>query len=102
MAEALGGTPVPWGTLTVNVVGSLLLGALVAAVSRRAPQSHLVPLIATGVLGSFTTFSAFVVETLQLPPTQAALYVAMSVGGGVVAAAAGARLVASRMDGTGP
>lgn len=55
----------PWGTFAVNVVGSLALGALVAASAvegRVQPPLRL--FVATGVLGGFTTYSAFNQEVL--------------------------------------
>lgn len=55
----------PWGTFAVNVVGSLALGALVAASAvegRVQPSTRL--FLATGVLGGFTTYSAFNQEVL--------------------------------------
>ncbi|MGB8360463.1 MAG: fluoride efflux transporter CrcB [Acidimicrobiia bacterium] len=67
-------SPFPAGTLTVNVVGSFLLGALVGlTLSGRVPDSALV-WAGTGFLGAFTTFSTFVYETLQLVEDQAWKY----------------------------
>ena len=63
--NSLGGA-FPWGTLSVNVVGSFLTGVLVAAVQRGALPSEFQTLAAVGILGSFTTFSAFSIETLNL------------------------------------
>lgn len=57
----------PYGTLLVNVVGSLLLGAVFALGTERAVLDPLTrTAIAVGFLGSFTTFSTFSVETLNL------------------------------------
>ena len=57
----------PLTTFAVNVVGCALMGALVAALAR-TPGAHplLRPFLGTGVLGGFTTFSAFAVETVEL------------------------------------
>jgi CrcB protein len=67
-------SPFPAGTLTVNVLGSLMLGAVVGmVVSGRIPDSTLV-WGGTGFLGAFTTFSTFVYETLQLIEDQAWSY----------------------------
>jgi CrcB protein len=56
----------PLGTMTVNIVGSFLLGVLISAsLGGSVPETWRVPL-ATGFLGSFTTFSTFSVETIQL------------------------------------
>ena len=50
----------PWGTLIVNVLGSLLMGILIEFIALRLSASNEVrTFLATGVLGSFTTFSAF-------------------------------------------
>jgi CrcB protein len=57
----------PWGTLAVNALGSLVLGAVtgVMLVSDVLPPSVRVP-VTTGFLGAFTTFSTFSVETIRL------------------------------------
>ena len=58
---------IPWGTLVVNVAGCVLIGALGAVAESRAMLSDSLRLfVFTGVLGSFTTFSAFTLETLRL------------------------------------
>lgn len=62
-----GGRGFPWGTFAVNVLGCLLAGLLVAWAERQsglAPHTRL--FLLTGVLGGFTTFSAFGVETVAL------------------------------------
>lgn len=61
------GDAFPWGTLVVNLVGCLAIGAVLHGVEERAwlgPQARL--FAAAGVIGGFTTFSAFGFETLQL------------------------------------
>jgi CrcB protein len=58
-------TVFPWGTLTVNVAGSLILGAVAGAVSGGAP-GWLLTLVGTGFCGALTTFSTFGFETLRL------------------------------------
>jgi fluoride exporter len=83
----------PWGTLTVNVAGSLAIGILFAWFAAR-PVSDAVRLgLITGVLGGFTTFSAFSIETLELlrsvGPGAAAGYVAVSLITGLGACALG-------------
>ena len=55
----------PWATLAVNVAGSFLMGALVVWLARRGGQ-HLAPFVMTGVLGGFTTFSAFSLDVATL------------------------------------
>ncbi|MGF1649982.1 MAG: fluoride efflux transporter CrcB [Hyphomicrobiaceae bacterium] len=57
----------PWATLTVNVVGSFAMGALAVVVLTRIGLSMPVKLFAmTGLLGGFTTFSAFSLDTVSL------------------------------------
>ncbi|MGK5114920.1 fluoride efflux transporter CrcB [Geodermatophilus sp. CPCC 205761] len=88
----------PWATLLVNLTGCLLLGALLAVVTARSPEPAWVrPLLAVGVLGGYTTYSAFAVEVVELADAGAAVraagYVLASVVGGVLAVVAGARAV---------
>ncbi|MBJ6372961.1 fluoride efflux transporter CrcB [Sedimentitalea arenosa] len=87
----------PTGILTVNVIGSFLMGVFVVAAAHRG-LTHLSPFVMTGLLGGFTTFSAFSLETMTLvergDAAQAALYVILSVGLSVGALALG--LVAAR------
>ena len=70
----------PLGTLVVNVLGSFAMGVLFVTLTSRA---HLSPLLLAGVLGGFTTFSAFSLDALNLwesgQPLQALAYVAGSV-----------------------
>ncbi|MBM1558710.1 fluoride efflux transporter CrcB [Sulfitobacter mediterraneus] len=73
----------PLAILTVNVVGSFLMGVFVVVAAHRG-LTHLSPLVMTGLLGGFTTFSAFSLETVTLMERgqigAAGLYVALSVG----------------------
>jgi CrcB protein len=60
------GTGFPWGTLSVNVLGSFVIGFLWAA-SERAPFGpRWTPFVFIGVLGAFTTFSTYALESLNL------------------------------------
>jgi CrcB protein len=82
----------PVATLLVNVVGCLLLGGLVAGWPHARWWR---PFLGTGVLGGFTTFSAFALETdrlLDRAPGVAVLYVALSLLLGLAAASLGLRL----------
>lgn len=63
--KTLLGVGFPWGTLTVNIVGSFLMGALVVVLERKG-GNHIVPFVMTGVLGGFTTFSAFSLDAVFL------------------------------------
>ncbi len=88
------GSSFPWATLTVNVVGSFLMGVLVALVQPVLGGSALWrTFLATGVLGGFTTFSAFSLDAFELferrQPMLAAVYVAASVGLAIAALMAG-------------
>lgn len=56
----------PWGTLLVNVSGSLAIGLLFALFAERGAPDWLRFGLITGVLGGFTTFSAFSLETIEL------------------------------------
>ena len=71
----------PWGTFVVNVLGSFLMGVL--AVTMAQTGNRFAPLLMTGVLGGFTTFSAFSLDAVSLwergQAGTAALYVASSV-----------------------
>ncbi len=57
----------PWGTLTVNIIGSLLMGALfVLFMERISFATEIRAAVLVGLLGAFTTFSTFSIETLYL------------------------------------
>lgn len=58
------GAGFPWGTLIVNAIGSFAMGVLVGWASDA--DKALVLLLGVGVLGGFTTFSAFSIETVRL------------------------------------
>ena len=77
----------PWGTLSVNLVGGLLMGLLAGWLARGGGSEASRLFLAVGVLGGFTTFSAFSLETfLMIERSQfgiAALYVGASVIGSV-------------------
>jgi CrcB protein len=53
----------PTGTVVINVLGCLLIGMMVPVLAGHPKEEHLRPFIVTGVLGGFTTFSAFALET---------------------------------------
>ena len=57
----------PWGTLSVNLIGSFLLGCLVCAITMHGIISNEMMLfLGVGVLGSFTTLSTYSVDTIRL------------------------------------
>lgn len=83
----------PWGTLAVNWLGCLAIG-LAAALFAALPHAPGLRLfLVAGVLGGFTTFSAFGLETFELltdgEASRAFLYVAASVVGGLLAVTLG-------------
>ena len=63
----MAGPAFPYGTLFVNVVGSLIMGFFIAwLVNRQGTSNELRMFIATGILGGFTTFSAFSLDVANL------------------------------------
>jgi CrcB protein len=91
----LAGPGFPIGVLAVNIIGSFLMGAFAVATVERG-LAHLNPLVMAGLLGGFTTFSAFSLEAVTLwergAMGQAALYVGLSVGLSIGALILGAAL----------
>ncbi len=83
IVRLLGHVEFPLAIMTVNIVGSFLMGVFVVAAAHRG-LTHMSPFVMTGVLGGFTTFSAFSLETMTLIERgqvgSAVLYVALSVG----------------------
>lgn len=76
-------------TLAVNLLGSFLLGIVVARLTNRALARAF---FGTGILGGFTTYSAFAVQTIDLftdAPVVGILYAAVSILGGALLAVAG-------------
>ncbi|HRE60718.1 MAG TPA: fluoride efflux transporter CrcB [Micropepsaceae bacterium] len=74
----------PWGTLAVNVLGGLVMGLLVGIMAAKwSPSAEIRAFLTTGLLGGFTTFSAFSLEAWLLIERHdyglAALYIAASV-----------------------
>ncbi len=96
------GTEFPWGTLTVNVVGSFLIGVFAAWFAFRGDSyttQSLRLFLTTGILGGFTTFSAFSLDFALLfergDAMLAAIYVIASVALSLAAIFAGLWLVRS-------
>ena len=89
----LGNTGFPWSTLAVNLVGGLLMGLLAGALGRGAAGQPLWLFTGVGVLGGFTTFSAFSLDAIAMLTrgewSAALLYVAASVFGALALFAAG-------------
>lgn len=96
LALALCGPGYPWGTLAANLLGGLAMGCLAGWLAFRSGPEQVRLLLGVGVLGGFTTFSAFSLEVgLMLErgewPT-AAGYMLLSVAGSVAALFAGLAL----------
>jgi fluoride exporter len=93
-SAALFGVNFPWGTLFVNIIGSLAMGMLAGWFALRGQGGPLFRLfLATGVLGGFTTFSAFSLEAALLwergQTAAAGMYVVGSVVGAIIGVLAG-------------
>ncbi len=88
----------PVATFAVNVFGALLIGIVAA---RLPGSAELRVFLGTGMLGGFTTYSAFAVGSVEIwsdAPLVAVAYVVLSLGLGIAAAALGLRL--GRADGS--
>jgi len=88
------GLAFPWGTLTVNILGSFLVGISMVLVAGKTPGVEVWRLgLVVGVLGGFTTFSAFSSDTLSLLQAEqwfrAMVYIASSILLCVAAAVSG-------------
>ena len=97
VGERYKGTTFPLATLLINVSGAFLMGLLSTSFNvdwRDRYGSNLTALVLTGVLGGYTTFSAYQLDTANLSNKGArgwaAVYWAGSVGAGLIAAALGA------------
>jgi CrcB protein len=90
VGRLVGGTAFPYATLTVNILGSFAMGLLAAWLARHGEGGEgWRLLLGVGILGGFTTFSAFSLEIVSLAQRgalgAAALYVTVSLAGGVLA-----------------
>lgn len=87
------GAALPWGTLCVNVTGSLVLGVVLGGAHAHGVPPAVVAAVGTGFCGALTTFSTFGYETFRLVEEgsvrHAAGNVVVSVVGGLLAAWAG-------------
>jgi CrcB protein len=99
---ATGSDGFPWGTLTVNVVGSFVLGAVLTVIVERWPRDRFLrPLVAVGFCGGFTTFSTLAVEIDQRVQhghgALAAVYLVVTLVAGLGAALAGITVARGRL-----
>jgi CrcB protein len=89
----------PWGTFTVNVVGSFVLGSIAAGVARHGWPNNTALFVGTGICGGLTTFSTFGYETVRLMTAgalrMAAWNVLGSLAAGLAAATAGWALISA-------
>lgn len=88
IVRLLGHTAFPLGIIAVNVLGSLIMGLFIGLAAHRG-LTHLSPLVATGFLGGFTTFSSFSLEAVTLYERGAVGFAALYVGASVVVSLAG-------------
>jgi CrcB protein len=65
-ALRLVGANYPWGTMAINIVGSFAMGLFIATLMRRGGSNEVRLFVATGILGGFTTFSAFSLDFATL------------------------------------
>ena len=73
----------PWGTLTVNLLGSLLIGLLTGLVAKGSLSPEMKLLLVTGFCGGFTTFSTFANESFSMMKAGDVLMMARYIGGSV-------------------
>ena len=97
VGRAVGVKAFPYATLGVNVAGGLMMGLLAGALARNGAAEGWRLFLATGVLGGFTTFSAFSLDVVTLAERgqlmAATVYLALSVAGSIGALIAGLALV---------
>lgn len=88
----------PWGTWVINVSGCFALGLLTGIAQDHVTDARVMATVATGFLGSYTTFSTFTWETMRMVEdgvfVAALANIALSVAVGMAAAAAGLLLAA--------
>jgi CrcB protein len=78
-------TVFPWGTFTVNIVGSFILGLLTAAASRHGLPTTAVAFVGTGFCGALTTYSTFSYETVRLLEDRSHFYALANVVASIIA-----------------
>lgn len=79
------GQSFPYGTMVVNVIGSFVMGLLFVALTERwATDTVLRAALLVGLLGAFTTFSTFSIETLNLIEQGALIKATINIAGSVI------------------
>lgn len=91
-SEHRGDTPVPWPTIMINVSGSLVLGVVVGLTISSVLPAGWEPVVGSGFLGGFTTFSTASVEAVRLGQAQRWTAAAATAIGVLLAGAAAAGL----------
>ena len=91
---------IPFGTIAVNLLGSFILGSLIGLIQTSAIQNpYLKSLLTTGMMGAFTTFSTFAVESFFLMRNgllmNSLIYILINVIGSILLAAAGFKMFTS-------
>lgn len=87
MMMRLMGINFPWGTFGVNLIGSLLMGLIAGALALKFNASQeMRSFLMTGVLGGFTTFSAFSLDAANMIERHDYMLAAVYVGGSVIVA----------------
>lgn len=100
LAFRLLGPNFPWGTLTVNVIGSAVMGFLIVWLAHRGSNPPaLRAFLAVGMLGAFTTFSTFALDVVTLYREKAITMAAAYLGASIILSVGGlfAGLMAGRM-----
>jgi CrcB protein len=82
-------TVFPWGTFSVNVVGSLILGIVAGAASAGGAPHQVQLLVGTGFCGALTTYSTFSYETLRLIEQNAKFFAVANVAASIIAGLGG-------------
>jgi fluoride exporter len=91
--QALHSSKMPFGTLAVNMIGSLVLGLVTGAAAAGNASAHLLMLLGTGFCGALTTYPAFAYEAGRLTQIRenrvTSAYVALTLSGGLTLATLG-------------
>jgi len=85
MVQARHDSVFPWGTFTVNVIGSFILGLLVHGTTAHHLPGSLGALLGVGLCGALTTYSTFGYETIRLLEDRVRAYAVLNVAASVVA-----------------
>jgi|TARA_B100001778_G_scaffold194693_1_gene160488 CrcB protein len=96
ITEIIPSNQMPYGTITVNLLGSMLLGIMFGAIAADAIiNQDYVLLFGTGLLGAFTTMSAFAMDTITLTEDEISttlIYIVITIVGSLVLAWAGYKI----------